>query len=57
MLAVSNGHKDVTQLLVDHGAHVDSTDKHLRTALHRAVSGRGQEHDSSYHNSGYILRV
>ncbi len=38
MLAVSNGHKDVSQLLVDHGAHVDSTDKHLRTALHRAVS-------------------
>ena len=40
MLAVSNetGHSEVAQVLVDHGARVDCTDKHLRTALHRAVS-------------------
>ena len=38
MLAVTNGHCDVAQILVDHGAQVDCTDKHLRTALHRAVS-------------------
>ena len=38
MMAVTNGHCEVAQLLVDHGAHVDCTDKHLNTALHRAVS-------------------
>ena len=38
MLAVTSGHNEVAQLLVDHGAQVDCTDKNLRTALHRAVS-------------------
>ena len=38
MLAVTAGHAEVATLLVDHGAQVDCTDKHLRTALHRAVS-------------------
>ena len=38
MLAVNNGHSDVAQVLVEHGAHVDCTDTHLHTALHRAVS-------------------
>ena len=41
MLAVTNGHTDVAQVLVEHGAHVDCTDKHLHTALHRAVSQSG----------------
>ncbi len=38
MLAVTPGYNEVAQLLVDHGAQVDCTDKNLRTALHRAVS-------------------
>ena len=38
MLAVTNGNSELAQLLVDHDAQVDCTDKHLRTALHRAVS-------------------
>ena len=38
MLAVTNGNSDLAQVLVDHDAQVDCTDKHLRTALHRAVS-------------------
>ena len=38
MLAVTPGHHEVAQLLVNHGAQVDCTDKNLRTALHRAVS-------------------
>ena len=38
MLAVTKGHSDVAQVLVDSGANVDCTDKHLCTALHRAVS-------------------
>ncbi len=37
-MAVTSGHNDVGQLLVDHGAQVDCTDKNLRTALHRSVS-------------------
>ena len=47
MLAVMGGHTDVTQLLVDRAAQVDCTDKHLHTALHRAVSPR--------HTLQYIL--
>jgi ankyrin repeat protein len=38
MLAVTNGNSELAQVLVDHDAQVDCTDKHLRTALHRAVS-------------------
>jgi len=38
MLAVTPGHTEVAQLLLDHGAQVDCADKNLRTALHRAVS-------------------
>ena len=38
MLAVTNGNSKLAQVLVDHDAQVDCTDKHLRTALHRAVS-------------------
>ena len=38
MLAVTNGNSELAHVLVDHGAQVDCTDKHLRTALHRAVS-------------------
>ena len=38
MLAVTNNHHQVAQLLIDHGAHVDAHDKHFRTALHRAVA-------------------
>ena len=43
MLAVTNNHHQVVQLLVDHGAHVDAHDKHLRTALHRAVATGAEE--------------
>lgn len=38
MLAVMNGHFDVAQILVEHGAQVDCADKYLHTALHAAVS-------------------
>jgi len=38
MLAVMNGHFNVAQILVEHGAQVDCTDKSLHTALHAAVS-------------------
>ena len=38
MLAVQNGHTDIVQSLIDQGAQVDLGDRHLRTALHRAVS-------------------
>lgn len=38
MLAVTNGHTNVVQVLVDHGTQLDCTDKHMCTALHRAVS-------------------
>lgn len=38
MLAVSNGHTNVVQVLVDYGAQLDCVDKHMCTALHRAVS-------------------
>ena len=38
MHAVINGNSELAQLLVDHDAQVDCTYKHLRTALHRAVS-------------------
>jgi len=38
MLAVMNGHFSVAQILVEHGAQVDCTDKNLHTALHAAVS-------------------
>lgn len=37
MLAVTNGHNNVVQALVDLDAQVDYTDKFLCTALHRAV--------------------
>ena len=40
MLAVTNGNSELAQVLVDHDAQVDCTDKHLRTALHRAVSNK-----------------
>ena len=48
MLAVTNGNSDLAQVLVDHDAQVDCTDKHLMTALHRAVS---DEFFSYYLNS------
>ena len=38
MLAVTNGHVPVVQVLVEQGAQLDYTDKYLCTALHRAVS-------------------
>ena len=38
MLAVTNGHGSVVQVLVDQGAQLDYTDKYMCTALHRAVS-------------------
>ena len=37
MMAVQNGHSEVVGLLIDQGAHVELGDRHLRTALHRAV--------------------
>lgn len=43
MLAVTNGHKDVVQVLVDYGTQLDCTDKHMCTALHRAVSRINQQ--------------
>ena len=43
MLAVTNNHHQVVQLLVDHGAHVDAHDKNLCTALHRAVATGAEE--------------
>ena len=45
MLAVTNGHSSVVQTLLEYGAQVGCTDKHLCTALHRAVSG-GRERES-----------
>ena len=38
MLAVTNGHANVVQALIEQGAQVDCADKYLCTALHRAVS-------------------
>jgi ankyrin repeat protein len=38
MLAVTNGHINVVQVLVEYTSQIDSTDKHMCTALHRAVS-------------------
>lgn len=43
MLAVTNGHAGVVHTLLEYGAQVDCTDKHLCTALHRAVSEGGRE--------------
>ena len=38
MMAVQNGHLEIVNLLIDQGANVSYGDRHLRTALHRAVS-------------------
>ena len=38
MLAVTNGHSNVVQVLVDYGAQLHCVDKHMCTSLHRAVS-------------------
>ena len=37
MMAVQNGHSEIVGLLIDQGARVELGDRHLRTALHRAV--------------------
>ena len=58
MLAVTNGNSELAQLLVDHDAQVDCTDKHLRTALHRAVSLNKALHASHWKNiKGVILWI
>ena len=52
MLAATSGHQQVVQLLMDHGAQVDCTDKNYRTALHRAVS----DMEVNQLGLGYIMK-
>ena len=48
MMAVQNGHSEIVGLLIDQGARVELGDRHLRTALHRAVRSYTIYRDAIY---------